>query len=241
MALLSGCAAPLPQYLSQKKENQAAIGKIQQVEIFYHADDGYVVLDLGGSSMTGLGGLLGPIGALVALAADAGSKLTMAERAAGRTKEFTNAVRQRFPGQDLNLEFAQKLAALIQETGRTVKITKIDRPTGDMLMSKSIPTNLPVTENHVPVLLRISSGYGAESATTSYRPFIKAEYVLARDAKQVYVENSMTVKDGAKTYLTYPELLADHEAASNELKSILISLAPTAYKNMFDLGELAAK
>jgi len=237
LALLSACAAPVAPDLAQKKANQDAIRNIKNVEIFYH-DDQYAVVDLGGSSLAGLSGILGPIGLLAGLAADATSKLTVTERADARGKEFTESIHQHFPDQDLNLDFANQLAGLIQENGHTVKVVKIKRPQGKGLMSEKMPEGVPQEAGDTSVVLRITTGYGASSATADYRPLVMVEYALARDPDHILVHNEFTVKDGEKTYATYQGLLASDAEAREQLKTTLASLAPQVYKSMFDLSML---
>lgn len=241
IGLLSACATHTPAYVMQKKSNRQSIEKIQNVEIFYHADGIYPVIDRGGSAMTGMAGLLGPVGMLVALGADAGSKLTMAERAEARTKEFTKAVRDSFSGESLNAQFANKLADLLRENGRTVKLTQIERPAGNARLAASTAKDMTPAENFAPLVLRITTGYGAESATSSYQPVIVAEYVLKNSSGHVLVESRESINEGGNSYLTYQGLLEDHRNAGEALRKELVALAPLAHKKMFDLSELNGK
>lgn len=241
VALLSGCATQTPAYVMQKKNSRQAIEKIRNVEIFYHADDDYTVVDRGGSGMTGMAGLLGPVGLLVALGADAGSKMTVAERAKERTKEFSSAMRSSLPDGGLNAQFANKLADLLRESGRTVKLTQIERPSGSERLAASTAKNLNLTEDFAPVVLRITAGFGAESATSSYKPFVAAEYVLKNTAGNVLVENRETINNDSKTYMTYQGLLEDHKEAGEMLRKDILLLALVAHKKLFDLSELSEK
>lgn len=235
LALLSACATPLAPDVAQKTANQDAIRNVKNVEIFYH-DEKYVVMDLGGSSLAGLSGLLGPIGLLAGIAADASSKLTMAERTEARSKEFTQSIHDHFPDQDLNRDFANQLATLIQENGHTVKVVKIERPLGKELIAEKMPEGM--TAGDTSVVLRITTGYGASSATADYRPLVKVEYALAQDPQHVLVKDEFTLNNGEKTYSTYAGLLASDAEARDQLKTTMANLAPQVYKSMFDLSML---
>lgn len=241
ITLLAGCAVRPPAYVTQKQSNQHAIEKIQKIEILYHADDEYPIIDRGGSGMTGMAGLLGPVGLLIAVGADAGSKLSVAERAASRSKEFTKAIHVSFPDQGLNSQFANKLADLLRASGRTVRLTQVERPVGNDILSMSTIKGVQQSEGYAPLVLRITTGYGADSATSSYRPILVTEYVLKDEAKKVLVENKETSNEGEKTYLTYQGLLEDHIEAREQLRHGLMSLAAVAYKKMFDMNESGSK
>jgi hypothetical protein len=239
LALVSGCANNAPAPPSQKEIHQAAIRNIKNVEILYHPDR-YVVMDLGGSGGTGMGGLFGPIGMLVALGVDAGSKLTFAERAEARSKEFTAAVRASYPGRDLDAEFADKLADLLRKQGRTVSLTKIERPAGDPLGIGAEYHAMHSSAADANVVLRITTGYGAASATSSYEPLIVVEYALVQN-KRILVDGKISINDGKKSYLTFPELLGNHKEAVDEISRILSAVAERADNNMFDVSRFASK
>jgi hypothetical protein len=87
--VLTGCATgPDKAALQARKQ---ALANITRMEIFYNGKDELAVVDGGGSSITGLGGLLGPIGLLAAVGADADSKHTLAEGLARLPAQITGS------------------------------------------------------------------------------------------------------------------------------------------------------
>jgi hypothetical protein len=211
MLVLSGCAS-----VSQKEQNKAEISAIKNVEIFYHPDAYAIVVR--------------PAEGLFALAS-----IGEAERTERRSKAFTNAVQESFPDKDLNLQFAQKLAAQIQTGGRIVKITKIERPVGDQDMFKTPAyLNAPKTPGFAPLVLRITTGYGAQSFMSSFGSIVHVGFELGGTGDQKELISTWS-QEGQKgeTYMQFDSLLAAHKSAYEELRAELISLAPEVYDKTF--------
>ena len=83
-ALLSGCATNTSQPVL--KARYEAARSIEKVELIYNEEDQLIVTDGGGSGLTGFAGLLGPIGAILALTVDTSSRMGMAARTDQRSK-----------------------------------------------------------------------------------------------------------------------------------------------------------
>lgn len=229
--VLAGCASgPDKAALQARKEALATISKI---EIFYNGKDELGVIDGGGSSMTGMAGLFGPIGLLVAVGVDAGSKLTLAERAEARSKEFTAMIGKSETAQTLNRQFAEELATRIRASGKEVKITPVQRIKGGDLASSKIP-DIQFTPGYAPLFLRITTGYGAKDALSSYRPVIVIEQALKRDGQEkTLYQNTFTSPTDEPTYMAYSTLLERNKEAHDGLRRGMVNAADTVYKSMF--------
>ena len=229
--MLAGCAAGPDKVALQAQRD--AIAKIAKIEIFYNGDDELGVLDGGGSNMTGLAGLFGPIGLLVAVGVHANSRLTMAERAQARSKEFTTAVAKSGSEQTLNRQFAEALAAPIRATGKDVKITPTQRIKAGDLDSEGIP-EVQITPGYAPLILRITTGYVAKDALSSYRPTIVIEQALKRDGQErPLYKNTFTSPVEEPSYMSYSTILDKNKEAHDGLRRGMVSAAEAVYKSMF--------
>ena len=233
--VLAGCATGPDKVALQARKD--ALEKIAKIEIFYNGSDELVVLDGGGSSMTGIAGLFGPIGLLVALGADASSKLTMAERAEVRSREFTVTVGKSGSEQTLNRQFAEELAAPMRAIGKEVKITPIQRIKDKDLGREEIP-DVQITPGYAPLILRITTGYVAKDALSSYRPIIVIEQALKRDGqeKPLY-KNTFTSPIEAPSYMSYSTVLEKSKEAHNGLRRGMVSAADAVYKSIFAVAQ----
>ncbi|WP_211465741.1 hypothetical protein [Collimonas silvisoli] len=237
---LLGCATA-PPHLAQKQANRSAIEATQRIEIFYHPDQDYPVLDAGGSSYAGLSGLLGPIGMIAGLGAHAASKTTMVDRARSRSADFTKAVHDASGTHDFTEQFAQNLAEQLRLTGREVKLTKIERPTGDAVLSKSKARDMMFTPGYTALVLRTSKSYVAESATSSYRPVVIVEFALMSGPQQPLIESRLSNILSKPTYITYSGLLDDAKQAADALDNGLLALVPQVQRVVFDMNELSSR
>lgn len=236
IAMLVGCAAaPDNSALMARKEAVAAVSK---VEIFYNGQDELAVIDRGGSSMTGMAGLFGPVGMLMALGADAGSKLTMAERAEARSKAFTAAVDQGTSPRTLNQQFAESLASRIRATGREVRLTPTKRISGDL--SKSTFPETQFTAGYTPLVVRITTGYGASDAMSMYRPIIVVEQSLKNGDPTRVHQNIYRSQRDEPSYMRYDSLLEQHAAAHEGLRQGLAAAVDPVYQRMFMPGTASA-
>lgn len=231
ITLLSACATA-PQ-TSEKDQNRAAITNIANVEIFYN-EEAFPIIDLGGSGASGLSGMFGPLGAVVGVFADGVSKSTMKSRAESRTEEFTAAVKQSNPHADINAEFANELASQLRKTGKTVKVTQIQRPMGNGgLLASTASTDHVPTKGYAKLFVRTTTGYGAESATSSFESLIVLETTLEDERGNALMHHNATKRNFSESYFTYRGLLGSHKKAVEALKGGLISMAGSTCSKLF--------
>lgn len=241
--VLSGCAVkqPTPRYERDKQANRTVIQSGKQVEIFYHADD-FGVVDLGGSKSVGLLGILGPIGLLAGLGADAAHKLDSKSRTERRSEEFSKLIADNLPDDSINQTFARQIGDLLEKDGRQVKVTKVTRPGGSDDLSQSTSADLVPTDGYMQLWLRVSTGYGATSATDSYKPMTIIEYALKDPEGTPLMSRSFTrfYGESDKTYLTYAGLLGDYKAARDELGARLTYWSSPVYTEIFQFSDAVA-
>lgn len=233
--LLAGCATNARQAVLQARHD--ATQSITKVELIYNEQDQLVVMDGGGSGFTGMAGLLGPVGLLVAAGVDAGSRGTMADRTDRRSKEFMAAMKNSGMTLSLNRQFAEQLAARLEGSGREVKLTPAKRATGK-LSEMQVPDLQPTT-GYNTLILRITTGYGAPDTTSSYTPVIVVEQLLKDEQQSVLYQTNHTPRVGEPTYFLYDGLLKDTAGAYEGLKQGLATTVQPAYLGMF--GEDGAR
>ena len=247
--LLNGCAsAPATKPVSQQELMRKDIEQITKVEIFYHPSE-YAIVDLGGSDARGLAGAFGFFGLMAGLALDAGSKLTYQDRAEARSKEFTALMKDQGTP-DLNAIQAERLAELIRQSGREVVITSTKRPSQDLLKmdvtpasgdqnasASTSPTNDAGTAR---LILRVSAGYGAESAMAVYHSMVLTDAVL-RDANgKRLITLRLEKQNSGETYRTFEGLKSSAPDAMAVLKKDALAQAEHVYEGTFDLPKLTA-
>ncbi|CAB3867018.1 MULTISPECIES: hypothetical protein [Achromobacter] len=245
LIFLSGCAVkqPPPKYQLDKQANQAFIQSGKSVEIFYH-DDNFVVMDLGGSQAAGLLGILGPVGLLVGLSAHAAHKLDFRARTERRSEEFSKLVGENISDQSINQAFARQIGDLLAKDGREVKVTKVTRPSGSDDLAASVSEDLVPTEGHMQLLLRLTTGYAAASATDSYKPMTVIEYALKDEHGKPLMARSFNrfYGDSDKTFLTFASLIEDYKGAHGELGARLSYWSEPVYTEIFRFpDQVAAK
>lgn len=236
LIFLSGCAVkqPTPKYQLDKQANQALIQSGKSVEIFYH-DDQFVVMDLGGSQAANVLGILGPVGLLMGMTADAAHKLDFKARAERRSEEFSKLVAENFPDESINQMFARNVADLIAKEGRVVKVTKVTRPSGGDNLAASVSKDMEPTAGYMQLILRLSAGYGARSATDTYKPVTIIEYALKDEDGTALMSRffGRFYGESDKTFLTYPGLLEDYKGARGELSARLNYWSEPLYTEIF--------
>jgi hypothetical protein len=236
LIFLSGCAIkqPKPKYQLDKEANQALIQSGKPVEIFYHADQ-FVIMDLGGSQAAGMLGILGPVGLLMGMTADAAHKLDFKTRTERRSEEFSKLVGENIPDQSINQDFARRVGDLLAKDGRGVKVTKVARPAGGDDLAASVSQDMVPTEGYMQLFLRLSTGYGATSATDSYKPVTIIEYALKDEDGKALMSRFFQRFYGQsdKTYLTYAGLLEDYKGAHGELGARLNYWSEPLYTEIF--------
>lgn len=245
--LVTGCAsAPQSKPVAQNELARKDIEKITRVEIFYHPAH-YGVMDLGGSGAAGMSGAFGIFGLMAGLALHANSKLTVVERTEARSKEFTALLKDKGTP-DVNAAQAEYLAELIRKSGREVILTSVKRPTGETPLmdvttasSSDAATAVPVALNQpgtARLILRLTSAYGAESATSSYQSLMITDAVLRDASGKRLVSMELTKKDNGETYSTFESLKANADEAALSLNKDAVEQAQQVFHNTFDLPPL---
>ncbi|WP_243759311.1 hypothetical protein [Achromobacter insolitus] len=226
----------------EKLANQAAIQSGKPVEVFYH-DDQFVIMDLGGIQATNVLGILGPVGLLVGITAQMAHKLDSGARTARRSEEFSKLIDRSFPGQSINQAFATQVGDWLVKNGRGVKVTKVMRPSGSDDLAASVSEDMVPTEGHMQLLLRLSTGYGATSATDTYKPMTIIEYALKDEDGKVLMSRSFDriYGESEKTFLTYASLLEDHKGARDELGARLNFWSEPLYTEIFHFPDQVAE
>ena len=232
--LITGCATKTVVPPIAQELNQAVIRKITKVEVFYHPAE-FAVVDLGGSGAAGMAGILGPVGMLIALGMDASSKLTFKQRVEARSKQFDAAVKTSSLS-DVNLLQAEYLAQAIRRTGREARISKIERPLGGDAKAMAMGLGWKPADDHAGMVVRTTVGYGAESATASYKSIAINDFLLTDADGKTLAFGRAQRKDNGVTYQTFSGLLESHKTAVNSLTQDLIRNADEAMKKTLDLA-----
>jgi hypothetical protein len=206
-----------------------------RVEIVYNAKSELAVLDTGATPTVGLGGLLGPVGVLVAIGADVASRSNSMDQVASRSKRFQQAIEESQGELTLHREYAERLAEAMRATGREVKLTPSNRATG--AARKMELAGLTATPGYEVMLLRITAGYGAPSLTADFRPIISVEYALRDDKLQPITWNSVTSNRGGPTYFAYDTLLKENKAAYEGVRQELFATVGRVMNNDFPKQE----
>lgn len=231
--VLAGCANG--KYAEERRLRKEATSEISQVEIFYNQKDEYVVIDGGGSGYGGMAGGLGFAGMLVALAADAGHKLSAVDRAETRSKEFTSALEKSEIKLDMNRQFAESLAEKIKTSGRDVKLTPINRTVGG-LKDMKLPEDVVPSEGYATLLLRINSGYAAKDASSDFMPVIVVETLLNDKNNKTIYRNTYNPGMRDPSYFLYSSLLAEHGLAHEGLRKGMMSSVDRVYASVFEIS-----
>lgn len=233
-ALLGACASRRPDEQAVRRR-QEAVDAMRRVEVIHNSEPEIPIVDLGGSGLAGLSGVFGLPGLLLGVGADAASKLSAGGRADTRSKEFTDAAQRSLPDQNLPVLCAQRVADLLRGIGREVKVTAAARAVGSSRLADS-SLSIPVTPGFAALILRITAGYGAQSATSSYRPLIAIESVLRQADGALVHEDAIRRNGDDPSYLTYSGLLADHRSAFNGLRTLLLQAAEVAFEHQFSVA-----
>lgn len=192
-----------------------------RLEIVYNAKAELGVLDTGATPTVGLGGLFGPVGALVAIGVDAASRNNSINQVESRSKRFQQAVQDSAGELTLHKEYAERLAEAMRATGREVKLTPSERATG--AARKMELAGLTVTPGYEVMLLRITTGYGAPSLTSDFRPVVMVEYALRDDQLKPITWNSVMSNQAGPNYFSYDTLLKENKAAYEGLRQQLFA------------------
>lgn len=213
-AMLSACATKTP--IPQNVSNAAEIGALKKIEIFYNHQDYAVIVR--------------PAQGLLALAS-----IGEADRIVKRSEAFTAAMDTSFPGQDLNLQFAQALADKIRAKGVEVKITNVSRPVGDPDIRKTKQyINAPKTPGYAPLVVRATTRYIAPSFGQGFQSSVDVSYVLVSPQGDRDLIGTTDKSTGTgETYMSFDGLLAAHPVAHEQLRTDLQSLVPKVYSGIF--------
>lgn len=206
-----------------------------RVEIVYNAKPELVVLDSGATPTAGLGGLLGPVGALVAIGVDAASRNNSMNQVASRSKRFQDAVEESSGELTLHREYAERLAEAMRATGREVKLTPGGRAVGPA--RKMDLGGLNPAPGYEVMLLRISTSYVAPGLASDFRPAVVVEYALRDDQLKPVTWNSVVSRNGSPSYFSFDELLKEHKAAYAGLREQLFATVGRVMSNDFPKQE----
>jgi len=227
--LLSGCAAtrsPEPAPQARHEATRTAT----RIALVYNDEDLLTVMDGGGSAIVGWAGVFGPVGTLVALGVEVGTRVTRAERIERRTGEFTTRAKQG-GAVPLNRHFADLLAARLRAEGREVRLVPVARVErlDDVLQA---PGFAPTPGYHT-LVVRITTTYGAADMTSSYKPFVAIEQSLKNENQAVLHQTTHTADLEEPAFLAYDGLLQDTAKAQDGLRRGLSQILRPAYAGMF--------
>lgn len=249
--LLAGCATSLKDQNRQAIEQVQRIEIFYNPE--EHAVEHRFGEDTGRTLMS-LSTLMGAAGLLVATAAAYAIEREAAGQSEARTEAFNREARAT-AGADMNREFAEQLAAELRKDGRLVKLTQVARlpgsrpgqrppePTPEPECKGGIctePAAKPVaaydpnvaghgyapSPGYTPLLLRVTTGYGAPEIVSAYRPVVRVESALVDPANARYLVHGRISEagfEGAVTYLSWDDLLADVPRAREQLRLRLLT------------------
>ncbi|MBT2334677.1 hypothetical protein J7E49_12265 [Variovorax paradoxus] len=235
-ALLAGCAASTPEPAPQVRSD--ATRSITRIELVYNEQDQLSVMDGGGSAIVGWAGVFGPVGTLVALGVEVGTRATMASRIARRSKEFTAAAKNS-GAIPLNRQFAEQLAARLRTGGREVKLTPAARVDGE-LAQMQVPGFQPAP-GYSTLIVRVTTAYGASDMTSSFKPFVAIEQLLKNEQQAVLYQTTHTSDLEEPAYLVYDGLLQDTAKAQDGLRRGLFQIVQPAYAGMFGEDESSSR
>ncbi|MDH6590520.1 hypothetical protein M2165_000409 [Variovorax sp. TBS-050B] len=233
-ALLAACASQPRQTAAEAAEPERL--SHPRVEIVYNAKPELVVLDTGATPTAGFGGLLGPVGALVAIGVDAASRNNSINQVSSRSKRFQDAVEESSGGDlALHREYAERLAAAMRATGREVKLTPGGRAVGPA--RKMDLGGLNPAPGYEVMLLRISTSYVAPGLASDFRPTVVVDYALRDDQLKPITWNSVVSNGGSPSYFTYDDLLKEHKTAYAGLREKLFATVGRVMSNDFPKQE----
>lgn len=232
---LGGCANNAL-VAKQARIRDATIAGLERIEIFYLPQDKLPIVDHGGTALSSLSSVvLGPVGMLVVMGASAGSKLTATQRAAVRSKAFSQAVAGSLPGTDLNRDFAEALAKRIRASGREARVTAAEPFKGDLQTMRL--QRLAASAGFTPLLLNITAGYTAPDALSSYQPVVRVQQALQNPGTTAGFITEHNATDEALApallYTQYDSLMADHVRAYESLRSILNRSLDPVFRSLF--------
>jgi len=231
-ALLAGCATSTPEPAPQVRHD--ATRSINKIELVYNDQDQLTVMDGGGSAIMGWAGVFGPVGTLVALGVEVGTRVTKASRMERRTLEFTAAVKNS-GATSLNRQFAEQLAARLRTAGREIKLTPVPRVEGELAQLQAV--GFQPTPGYSTLTVRVTTIYSAPDMTSSFKPFVAIEQSLKNEQQAVLYQTTHTSDLEEPTFLAYDGLLQDTAKAQEGLRQGLSRILHTAYAGMFGEDE----
>jgi hypothetical protein len=228
-ALLAGCAtSTTPEPAPEVRRD--ATRSVTKIELVYNEHDQLTVMDGGGSAIIGWAGVFGPVGTLVALGVEVGTRVTMASRLERRTREFTAAVKNS-GAMPLNRQFAEQLAARLRTGGREVKLTPAPRVDGELAQLQ--PVGFQPTPGYSTLVVRVTTIYSAPDMTSSFKPFVAIEQSLKDEQQAVLYQTTHTSDLEEPAFLAYDGLLQDTAKAQDGLRQGLSRILQPAYAGMF--------
>jgi len=229
LLLLPGCAAThAPDAAPQVRHDLTR--SVTKIELVYNDEDRLTVMDGGGSAIVGWAGVFGPVGTLVALGVEVGTRVTREDRIERRSGEFTTAVKKSGAA-SLNRHFAELLAARLRAGGREVRITPVPRL--DRLLDVLQVPDFQPTPGYSILVVRVTTTYGAPDMTSSYKPFVAIEQSLKNEQQAVLFQTTHTSDLEEPAFLAYDGLLQDTAKAQDGLRRGLSQILQPAYAGMF--------
>lgn len=226
--LLSGCAST--RSAEPAPVRPEATRSVEKIELVYNDEDLLTVMDGGGSAIAGWAGVFGPVGTLVALGVEVGTRVTREDRIERRSGEFTTAVKKSGAA-PLNRHFAELLAARLRSAGREVRITPVPRV--DRLLDVLQVPGFQPTPGYSPLIVRVTTTYGAPDMTSSYKPFVAIEQSLKTEQQAVIFQTTHTSDLEEPAFLAYEGMLQDTAKAQDGLRRGLSQILQPAYAGMF--------
>jgi hypothetical protein len=98
------------------------------------------------------------------------------------------------------------------------------------------------TQGYAQLWLRLATGYGAGSATDSFKPVILLNYWLRDSSGHGLMARNVdkSYPDSKQTFFTYAGLLDGYQQAHDELKARLPELSKSVYSEIFEFSQPAA-
>ncbi|MEO7640085.1 MAG: hypothetical protein ABIU07_01605 [Ramlibacter sp.] len=100
------------------------------------------------------------------------------------------------------------------------------------------------TPGYTPLLLRISTGYGASEALAAFKSYVVVEYALVNPANGRYLTDGKSIarnEPAGPTYLVWESLLVDAIKARQQVQKSLFAMQQQVFREVFDFDALAAR
>ncbi|WP_273429348.1 hypothetical protein [Chitinibacter tainanensis] len=191
---------------------EPSIEPFNEVVISYTPTNYALVTKYTGRGATGLGnlgGLLGPLGLLAAVAIDQAVEAGVASKNLERTEALDKTIKGKAADWDVNRVQAEYIGAKIaQETGAQVKLL------ARASTASGVAAPAALADKQARVELESVTGYGAVGTTDSFKPIVITKYSVqvGNPARVVLGQELVTFQPAnEETYMTWAGVLADAE------------------------------